>query len=131
MQRGVDSVSAAPIVLFVDDDDRVLSALRRALRREPFELETAPNGTQALERLARHPPIALVISDYKMPGMTGIELLAAVRARSPQTARILLSGWTAGIPAAELEKAGLAAVHSKPWDDAELKAAIRAALGLR
>lgn len=127
-------MGGAPVVLLVDDDDRVLSALRRALRREPFEIETAPNAARALDRIALAPPvapsIALVISDYRMPGMNGVELLTAVRAKIPKMARILLSGWMSEIPPAELAAAGLFAVHSKPWDDAELKLSIRDALGV-
>ncbi len=119
-----------PVVLLVDDDSRILSALRRTLRREAFEIETTESGARALERLGLDPPIALVISDHKMPGMTGVELLTKARARYPSTARILLSGWTSEIPAEELRAAGPAAVHSKPWDDGELKATIRTTLDL-
>jgi adenylate cyclase len=123
-------VDEGPIVLLVDDDPRVLSALARSLRREPYKIETAENGARALERVASRPEIKLVVSDFKMPGMTGIELLSAVRAQSPNTARILLSGWTSQISALELEAAGLFASHAKPWDDRELKASIRTALGI-
>ena len=63
-----------------------------------------------------------------MPGMTGIELLTSIRREAPRTARILLSGWTSEIPAADLRAAGCSAVLAKPWDDAELKAAIQSAL---
>jgi CheY-like chemotaxis protein len=114
----------------VDDDARVLSSLRRTLRREPFEVEIAENGIRALERLAEEPLIDLVISDQKMPGLTGTQFLAKVRAQWPKTRRILLSGWTSEIPKAEIEAAGLSAVLGKPWDDAELKDSIHAALGL-
>ena len=117
-------------VLLVDDEERVLSALRRTLRREPYDLEFAENGARALERLAIEPSLDLVISDYKMPGMTGLELLRHVRATSSKTARILLSGWSSEISDAELAAAGLFAKHSKPWGDAELKRSIRDALGL-
>jgi len=122
-------LAAEPLVLLVDDDDRVLSALKRVLRREPYEIETAPDGARALTRLASGPPIALVVSDQKMPGMAGIELLAAIRTKSPRTARILLSGWASEISPVELETAGVFAVLPKPWDDSELKASIRGALG--
>ena len=119
-----------PIVLRVDDDDRVLSSLRRSFRREPFEVETAESGERALERLSASPAIALVISDFRMPGMNGLELLKIVRQRHRATARILLSGWTSEISPSELEAADLFASHEKPWDDAELKASIRSALAI-
>ena len=129
-RRGTEALGVTPLVLLVDDDPRVLSALGRSLRREPYAIETAPDGARALDRLAGDPPVGLVISDFKMPGMTGLELLTAVRAKAPNTARILLSGWTSTLGPQDLEAAGLFATHNKPWDDQELKLSIRAALGL-
>jgi CheY-like chemotaxis protein len=121
---------ATPRVLLVDDEELVLSALRRTLRREPYEIEVATNGTRALERLGLDPPFDLVISDYKMPGMTGLELLTRVRSTFGETRRILLSGWVSELSKVEIAAAGLHATLSKPWDDAELKSTIRQALGL-
>jgi len=123
-------VADRPIVLLVDDDARVLSSLRRSLRREPFEIETAENAERALERLAAAPRVGLVISDLRMPGMNGVELLKIVRQRHQDTVRILLSGWTSEVSRADLEAADLFASHEKPWDDAALKASIRSALGM-
>lgn len=120
---------AGPVVLLVDDEPRMRSALKRTLRREGYAIETAGNASEALDRLAEGPPVDLVISDYKMPGQNGIELLTAIRKDAPGTARILLSGWTSEIDPTALRAAGCAAVLAKPWDDAELKAEIRAALG--
>lgn len=116
----------APVVLLVDDDPRVLSALRRGLRREALTIETAANGREALAMLERE-PVALVVSDHKMPGMTGIELLETVRRRWPRTRRILLSGWTGEIAKADLEAAALDSMLCKPWDDAELRETVRRA----
>jgi len=121
---------ALPIVLLVDDEPRVLSALSRGLRREDVQVETASNGREALARLSAG-SVALVISDQKMPGMQGIELLATVRERSPSTARILLTGWSGEIPQTELDRAGLFALIAKPWDDGELRRAVREALAGR
>lgn len=117
-------------MLLVDDEARVLSALRRSLRRLPIELETAPDAARALERLAAGPPVELVISDQRMPGPTGIALLQEVRRRWPATRRVLLTGWGGEVAAADRKAAGLHALLSKPWDDAELKATIRELLGL-
>ncbi len=116
-----------PIVLLVDDDPNVLSALRRGLRREKLTIQTAPNAREALERLAEG-PIALVISDHRMPGMSGLELLTSIRSDWPSTKRILMSGWTAEIPTAEMKAADLFEVLSKPWDDTELRNAIERAM---
>ena len=122
---------AGPVVLLVDDEPSMLSALRRTLRREGLSIETAGNANEALARIDASPPVDLVISDHRMPGRSGAELLAAVRKHSPGTARILLSGWVGEIDPAALRAAGCAAVLSKPWDDAELKAEIARALGRR
>jgi len=123
------SATDGPRVLIVDDDARVLSALRRTLRREPFDVETANGAREALQRLEAD-RFELVISDQKMPGTTGVEFLKNVRSRWPDTKRILLSGWTSEIPATDLDAAGLHCVLAKPWDDAELRGSIRSAVGL-
>ena len=123
------SPEGQPVVLLVDDEERVLSALRRGLRRESITIETARNGREALEWLAEN-PADLVISDQKMPGMSGVELLKTIRERWPATRRILLSGWSSEIPKVAIDAAGLDSLVSKPWDDQELRCYIRKAVGL-
>ncbi|MGB9670937.1 MAG: response regulator, partial [Halothiobacillaceae bacterium] len=73
--------SAKSTVLFVDDDPRSGELFARFARREPFAVEVFRDPRQTLARLGQDPAPALVISDLKMPGMSGIELLQAVRAR--------------------------------------------------
>ncbi|MDT5038807.1 MAG: hypothetical protein QOE03_3992 [Micromonosporaceae bacterium] len=80
-------------VLLVDDDTRILAALRRQLHRR-YEIFTAESGSQGLAVLAAQPSIAVVISDMRMPGMDGATFLAQVRAASPRTTRVLLTGQT-------------------------------------
>ena len=63
-----------------------------------------------------------------MPGQSGVDLLREARRSTPKTQRILLSGWTAEIDPGALAEADCVAVLGKPWDDAELKQAIQAAL---
>ena len=116
------------MVLLVDDEPRILSALRRALRREGYELLTAETSREALEHLASG-PVDCVLSDHKMPGLTGLELLERVAAHSPETARLLITGWNEELAASDLERLGVRRVLCKPWNDAELKAALREALG--
>lgn len=79
--------------MFVDDEPHLLSGLRRGLRakRKDWELIFATGGEQALAMLAEQ-PVDIVISDMRMPGMDGAELLAEVRRRYPATARVVLSG---------------------------------------
>ena len=111
-------------LLLVDDEERILSALRRSLRREGYEILVAATVDRALEIL-QHEPIDLILSDHMMPGMTGIELLGEARRRQPEAVRMLISGWSQAVSAEELEELGVAVLVSKPWDDSELKQAIR------
>jgi len=78
-------------VLCVDDDEGVLDAYRRGLRKA-FTIETASSGQQALELVTRQGPFAVVLSDMRMPGIGGIQLLSAIRQKSPDTVRIMLTG---------------------------------------
>ena len=113
-----------PSVLLVDDEARVLSALQRALRREGWAIRTAESPGEAL-RILEEGSVDLVISDHKMPGMSGTQLLKVVRNRYPHTVRLLLTGWAEALSADELAAAGIEEVISKPWDDAKLKALLR------
>ncbi|NLH50424.1 MAG: HDOD domain-containing protein [Myxococcales bacterium] len=82
-------------ILFVDDEPNVLQGLSRLLRpmRQEWKMEFAGSGAAALEIMERE-PCDVVISDMRMPGMSGAELLDEVRRRYPQTVRIVLSGQT-------------------------------------
>jgi DNA-binding NtrC family response regulator len=114
-------------VLIVDDEPFVVRALQRLLQRERFEVETADSAEQALERLERFAADA-VISDYRMPGQTGRQLLAQVAASRPGVARLLLSGYTdAALGVCREAEVCLA----KPWDDAELIGSLRRLLDRR
>jgi CheY-like chemotaxis protein len=82
-----------PHIVFVDDDPAVLSGLRRLLRAERYrwDLSFAGDGPSALAILAER-PCTVLVSDFRMPGMDGAELLTAVRDRHRGTARVILSG---------------------------------------
>ena len=114
----------APTVLLVDDEVHILSALERTLRKEGWSLRTADSPAAALDVFSQE-PVAMVVSDQKMPGGSGLELLTEVSRQSPETRRVLLTGWPEMLTAAELEAAGLDAVLPKPWEDAELKRTLR------
>ena len=116
-----------PSLLVVDDEARILSALRRTLRREGYEVLTAETPGEAL-RILDERPVDLVLSDHKMPGMTGVQLLAEVAKRKPDTVRMLITGWTEEIPREELDRLGIRALITKPWDDARLKQTLRRAV---
>ncbi|MBI4083567.1 MAG: diguanylate cyclase [Candidatus Lambdaproteobacteria bacterium] len=123
-----DDVDVTLRVLIVDDDEGVLSALRGDLRDQPFEITSFTNPRAALEAV-RQQPYAVIISDNRMPGMTGIELLEEAKKIAPDTVRIILTGYT------DLESA-IGAINkgeinffvTKPWDRQQLLAQIREAL---
>ena len=118
-----------PVLLVVDDEPYILSAIGRSLRRERLRVLTAGSGSEALELLARQ-RVDAVLSDYKMPGMDGAEFLRRARSVAPGARRILLTGWTADVGPALQRDLELAAVIPKPWDDRELRRAVRTALGI-
>ncbi|HVO64270.1 MAG TPA: HD domain-containing phosphohydrolase [Terriglobales bacterium] len=78
-------------ILLVDDDSNVLDGYRRSLSRE-FLLETAIGSEQALALIQKNGPYAVIVSDMRMPGMNGIQLLSAAKTASPDTIRIILTG---------------------------------------
>ena len=78
-------------ILLVDDDNNILDGYRRSLSRE-FVMETAMGGEQALKLAADNGPYAVVVSDMRMPGMDGIQLLSKIKAQSPDTIRVMLTG---------------------------------------
>lgn len=81
----------APRVLCVDDEPRVLEGLERTLGAR-FDVTTAPSGVAALERLRAEAPFAVIVSDMRMPLMSGAAFLARARQHAPDTVRILLTG---------------------------------------
>ncbi len=78
-------------VLLVDDDELLLAGLKRQLRNK-FRIETAISGEDAVKMVQENGPYAVVVSDYLMPGMNGIELLRQVKASDPDTIRMMLTG---------------------------------------
>jgi CheY-like chemotaxis protein len=114
-------------VLLVDDEERILTSLRRTLRREGYEIVTVQTPRAALELLESE-SFDAVLTDHKMPGMTGVELLAKVARLHPEAGRLLITGWSRAFSDAEIRALGIDAVIPKPWEDAELKDALRKAL---
>lgn len=78
-------------VLLVDDEENVLLAYTRVLRRR-FQLQVALGGADALLVLQRDGPFAVIVSDMRMPGMDGVELLSQVKQLAPDSTRIMLTG---------------------------------------
>ena len=84
-------MEATHTVLFVDDEENILKALSRVFRREGYRLLTATSGREGLELLQAN-PVALIVSDQRMPEMLGAEFLRRSREVSPHTIRIMLTG---------------------------------------
>jgi len=104
-------------LLLVDDEENILRSLRRLFRREGYQILTALGGAEGLEVLAAN-TVGVIVSDQRMPEMTGSEFLHRVRERYPDTVRIILSGYTDLESVTESINVG--AVYkflTKPWDD--------------
>ena len=110
-----------PRVLFVDDDERVLNALR-ALFRNDYQVFTAESGAAGLE-LAKIENIPIVVSDQRMPGMTGVEMLRELRKAMPQTVRLLLTGYSdLASLVGSINEGEVFRFVRKPWDNDEIRA---------
>lgn len=126
-----DDAGGVPSILLVDDEPSVLSALRRVFRPAGYEILTAESGEAALEVLAST-EVDLIVSDMRMPGMSGAEFLARARSLYPDTMRILLTGYAeiASVVQA-VNDGGVYRYLNKPWDDHDLLLTIEQALEQR
>ncbi|TKC81422.1 response regulator [Trinickia terrae] len=115
-------------ILIVDDEPGVLSALKRLLHRTSYRVFTAESGAAGLDILAQQ-PIDVVISDMRMPHMSGAEFLTKVHADYPQTARIILTGYSdIDSVVSAINEGGVHHYLQKPWHDQELLLTLRRAL---
>ncbi|MCH8343998.1 MAG: response regulator [Planctomycetes bacterium] len=125
---GQASAPHARRVMLVDDEENILASLCRLVRREPYEVVTANCGAEAL-RLMEEQPAQLVITDQRMPGMTGIELLREIQRHWPDTLRMILSGYSeVNTLIAAINEGEIYKFFTKPWNDEELKLHVRRAL---
>jgi type II secretory ATPase GspE/PulE/Tfp pilus assembly ATPase PilB-like protein/FixJ family two-component response regulator len=115
-------------LLFVDDEDNVLNSLRRIFLEENYIILTANSAQKAFELLEQQ-PVHLIISDHRMPVMTGAELLRLVREKYPEIIRIMLTGYADVNSIMGAVKEG--AVYkfiTKPWNDEDLRLTVSLAL---
>lgn len=118
---------SAQTLLLVDDEPNILSSLSRLLRREGYTILTAVSPLVAFDLLARH-PVQVVISDQRMPEMSGTEFLSRVRQLYPNTVRLVLTGYTdlESVTGA-INQGAIYKFLTKPWDDDQLREQIREA----
>jgi CheY-like chemotaxis protein len=111
-------------LLLVDDEVNVLAALRRLLRKDGYHIVTADSGAQALQRLAEN-EVDVILSDQRMPGMTGVEFLRRAKELYPDTVRMSLSGYTELQSVTDaINEGAIYKFLTKPWDDERLRAHI-------
>ena len=112
-----------PAVLFVDDEERVLHALA-ALFQGTYEVHTAAGGAEALE-LIKAKRFLVIVSDQRMPGMTGVELLREARTLAPSAVRLLLTGYSDfSAIVSSVNESEIFRYITKPWQQAELEATL-------
>jgi len=121
-----------PRLMLVDDEPHVLQSLQRLLRRhfpeQACRIELFADPVKALER-SKDAAFAVVISDFRMPGMDGIALLKAIKAVQPDAMRLILSATAdRSVLIDAINEAEILRFIAKPWDDGEVVEAVRQAL---
>jgi len=117
------------LVLFVDDDDHVRSTIEFAFGDE-LHLKTAASGDEALA-IAEHEEIGVLVADQRMPGMTGVDLCAAIARRSPDTVRIILTAYAdLEVATAAIERGRVHRLLQKPFRNEDLLEALAIATRL-
>lgn len=110
-------------LLVVDDEDVVLRAVRKALRKDNLDIETVHSGAEALEQLSEH-AFDLVIADLMMPGMNGIELLKRIKELELAVPTIMLTGYPTVRTAIQAKRLGASDYVIKPFTRRELRSAL-------
>ncbi len=111
-------------ILLVDDEESILSSLRRLLRPDGYRILTANSGAAGLELLAQN-EVDVILSDQRMPGMTGVEFLRRVKSIHPRTVRMVLSGYTELQSITDaINEGAIYKFLTKPWEDGLLRANI-------
>lgn len=115
------------ILLLVDDEENITASLVRLLRRDGYTILRANSGQGGLDLLAQH-KVGVIISDQRMPGMTGTEFLIKVKESYPDTVRIVLSGYTELNSVTDaINRGAVYKFLTKPWEDDLLRANVEEA----
>ena len=113
-------------LLFIDDEEGVRRSVVRALKKEPYKTFTAGNGEEGIKYVEDNIyNISTVISDYKMPGLNGLETLSNIGAINPEITRIILTGYATMEAAILATNQGIDGFLTKPFDNIELRANIQ------
>jgi len=113
-------------LLFIDDEEGIRRSVVRALKHEPYKTHTAENGEIGIDFVKKNIyEVATVISDYKMPGLDGLETLSAIGSINPEITRIILTGYATMEAAIQATNEGVDGFLTKPFDNVELRAKIR------
>ena len=114
-------------LLLVDDEPNIVASLKRLFRRDGHVMLTANSGAEGLELLSKH-KVDLIISDQRMPGMTGVEFLRTAKTLYPDTIRIVLSGYTELQSVTDaINEGSVYRFLTKPWEDEPLREQINKA----
>lgn len=115
------------VLLLVDDEENIVRALYRSLRRDGYKIVTAHSGPEGLETLQHH-KVDVIVSDQRMPEMSGVEFLNHAKELYPNTIRIVLSGYTDLDSVTDAMNQGVIDKFlTKPWDDNLLRQNIQSA----
>ncbi len=116
------------IVLIVDDEENILRSLRRLFKREPFRTVATTDPYEALS-LLRDGPVAVLVTDQRMPELDGDHLIARVKALDDRIVCIRLTGYPDRMtPAPELPREAVFRTVAKPWNEGEITDVVREAL---
>ncbi len=114
-------------MLLVDDEENVLRALSRVLRRDGYTIHIATSAAEGFEILATH-RIQVIVSDQRMPGVSGVEFLSRVKEMYPDTVRIILSGYTDLTTVTDaINRGAIYKFLTKPWNDDEIREQVQEA----
>jgi DNA-binding NtrC family response regulator len=115
-------------ILIVDDEELVIEFIKRTLAKDDYNILTALSGKEGLAKLKNH-EVSMVVSDYKMPGMNGLEFLEKVKNAYPGILTIMLTINTdIEIAVKAINNAGVYKFIIKPWDDIDFRITIKRAL---
>lgn len=124
----MDEPTRKPLIVCVDDDEAMLGTVVRCLKREPIEIRSTLSASQALAWIASD-DVAVLVSDYDMPEMTGAQLAGHARRIRPETVRILLTGQRSLETAIDgINQGEIFRFMNKPFDNDQLRATVNAAI---